>query len=172
MKAKSLSRFQLFATPWTVAHQPPPSVGFSRQEYWSGVPLPSLGDLPTPGIEPESPELRTDALPSEPLGNTHWTFPGMRWALGASKGAWTKEMVPGEEALGMTLQGPAQGRCFLNPLSHPSPSPYPSGLPSGRGHRLSLSVSPGPWPCGRSKGACPQQQLNGAVCVRSDDSVF
>ena len=42
MKVKSLSRVRLFSTPWTVAHQAPPSMGFSRQEYWSGVPLPSL----------------------------------------------------------------------------------------------------------------------------------
>ena len=63
-----LSRVLLFATPWTVAYQAPWSMGFSRQEYWSGLPFPSLGDLPNPGIEPGSPELQTDALPSEPLG--------------------------------------------------------------------------------------------------------
>ena len=57
VKVKSLSRPQLFATPWTVAHQAPPSVGFSRQEYWNGLPLPSPGDLPDPGIEPGSPTL-------------------------------------------------------------------------------------------------------------------
>ena len=54
---KSLSRVQLFATPWTVAYQDPQSMGFSRQEYWSGLPLPSPGDLPNPGIEPRSPAL-------------------------------------------------------------------------------------------------------------------
>ena len=54
---KSLSRVQLLATPWTVAHQAPLSMGFSRQEYWSGLPLPSPGDLPDPGIEPRSPAL-------------------------------------------------------------------------------------------------------------------
>ena len=64
----SLSRVQLFATPWTAAHEAPLSMGFSRQEYWSGVPLPSPGDLPNPGIEPESPALQVDALPSEPPG--------------------------------------------------------------------------------------------------------
>ena len=46
-----------FVTPWTVAHQAPPSMGFSRQEYWSGFPFPSPGDLPKPGIGPESPTL-------------------------------------------------------------------------------------------------------------------
>ena len=63
---KSLSRVLLFATLWTVAYQAPPSMGFSRQEYWSGLPFPSPGDLPDPGIEPWSPALRADALTSEP----------------------------------------------------------------------------------------------------------
>ena len=57
---------RLFATSWTVASQATPSMGFSRQEYWSGLPLPSPGDLPNSGIEPGSPALRTDALPSKP----------------------------------------------------------------------------------------------------------
>ena len=52
-------------------HQAPPSMGFSRQEYWSGLPFPSPGNLPDPGIEPRSPALRTDALPSEPPGKSH-----------------------------------------------------------------------------------------------------
>ena len=55
-------------TPWTVAYQAPPSMGFYRQECRSGLPFPSLGDLPDPGIEPGSPTLQGDALPSEPLG--------------------------------------------------------------------------------------------------------
>ena len=58
----SLSHVQLFATPWTVAYQAPPSMGFSRQEYWSGLLFPSPGDLPNPGIEPGSPALQTHAL--------------------------------------------------------------------------------------------------------------
>ena len=63
---KLLSRVQLFATPWTVAFQASPSMGFSRQEYWSGLPFPSPGDLPNPGMEPGSPALEADALTSEP----------------------------------------------------------------------------------------------------------
>ena len=63
---KSLSRVQLFVTPWTVAYQAPQSMEFSRQEYWSGLPFPSPGDLPNPGIEPRSPTLQADALLSEP----------------------------------------------------------------------------------------------------------
>ena len=57
-----------FATPWTVARQAPLSMGFSRQEYWSGLPFHSPGDLPDPGIEPTSPALQADSLPSEPPG--------------------------------------------------------------------------------------------------------
>ena len=68
VKVKSLSHVQLFATPWTVAYQAPPSTGFSRQECWSALPFPSPGDLPDPGIEPGSPALWADALPSEPPG--------------------------------------------------------------------------------------------------------
>ena len=71
---KSLSRVQLFVTPWTVAYQAAPSVGFSRQEYWSGLPFPSPGDLPNPGIEPESPEFQADALTSEPPGKPKLIF--------------------------------------------------------------------------------------------------
>ena len=67
VKVKSLSRVRLFATPWTVAYQASPSMGFSRQEYWSGLPFPSPGDLPNPGIEPRSLALQTDTLPSEPF---------------------------------------------------------------------------------------------------------
>ena len=55
-------------TPWTVARQAPLSMGFSRQEYWSGLPFPSPGDLPNPGIEPRSPALQADAFSSEPPG--------------------------------------------------------------------------------------------------------
>ena len=69
-KVKSLSRVQLFPTPWTIAYQAPPSMGFSRQEYWSGLPFPSPGDLPDPEIEPGSPTLQADALPSEPPGKS------------------------------------------------------------------------------------------------------
>ena len=63
-----LRRFRLFVTPWTVAHQAPLSMDFSRQEYWSGLPYPPPGDLPNPGIEPGSPALQADSLPSEPPG--------------------------------------------------------------------------------------------------------
>ena len=79
VKVKSLSRVRLFATPWTVAYQAPPSMGFSRPEYWSGLPFPSPGDRPDPGIEPRSPTLEAGALPSEPPGN-----PCVKWTVSPS----------------------------------------------------------------------------------------
>ena len=68
MREKSLSCVQLFVTPWTVVYQAPLSMGFSRQGYWSGLPFPSPGDLPDPGVEPGYPVLQADALQSELLG--------------------------------------------------------------------------------------------------------
>ena len=65
VRVKSLRRVQLLVTPWTVAYQASPSMGFSRQEYWSGLPFPSPEDLPDPGIEPGSPALQADSLLSE-----------------------------------------------------------------------------------------------------------
>ena len=67
-EVKELSHVRLFGTLWTVAYQALPSMGFSRQEYWSGLPFPSPGHLPNPGIEPWSPALQADALTSEPPG--------------------------------------------------------------------------------------------------------
>ena len=66
VKVKSHSRVRLFATPWAVAYQASPSMGFSRQEYWSGLPFPSPGTLPDPGFKPRSPVLQVDALSFEP----------------------------------------------------------------------------------------------------------
>ena len=69
--AQSLSPVWLFATPWTVAHQAPLPMGFSREEYWSGLPCPSPGHLPNPGIEPRSPALQADSLLSELPGELY-----------------------------------------------------------------------------------------------------
>ena len=65
----SLSRVRLLATPGTVAHHASLSMGLSRQEYWSGLPFPSAGDFSDPGIEPRSPTLQADSLPSKPQGS-------------------------------------------------------------------------------------------------------
>ena len=66
MRAQLLSFVQHFATLWTVACQAPLSMGFSRQGYWNGLPLPSPGDLSEPGIKSESSALQADSLPTEP----------------------------------------------------------------------------------------------------------
>ena len=84
VKVKLLSRVWLFATPRTVAYQAPPSMGFSRQEYCSGVPFPSPGDLPNPGIEPRSPALQANTLTSEPPGKPQPL--GQRWKIHSTTG--------------------------------------------------------------------------------------
>ena len=70
VKVKLFNSVPLFATPWTVASQAPRCMEFTRQEYQSGLPFPSPGDLPNPGIEPRSPVPQADALPSEPPGKS------------------------------------------------------------------------------------------------------
>ena len=66
VEKESLSNVQVFAVTWTVAHQAPLSMEFSRQEYWTGLPGDSPGYLPHPGIEPSSLALQVNSLPSEP----------------------------------------------------------------------------------------------------------
>ena len=85
-EVKSLSHIRLFATPWTVAYQAPLFMGFSRQEYWSGLPFPSPGDLPDPGIEPGSPALQADTLLSEPPGKPRDLQTSSPWASSKLKG--------------------------------------------------------------------------------------
>ena len=69
--------WQTLVILWTVAHQGPLSMGFSRSEYWSGLPFPSPGDLSDPGVEPGSPALQADSLPTEPPGKpSHLHYPG------------------------------------------------------------------------------------------------
>ena len=70
IKVKPRSHIRLFATPWAIGYQAPLSMGLTRQEYWSGLPFPSPGDLPNTGIELGSPALQTDALPSEQPGKS------------------------------------------------------------------------------------------------------
>ena len=92
MRACVLIRFswvQLCATLWTVACQAPLFVGFSRQEYWSGLPFPSPEDIPNPGIKPGSPALQADSLPFEPPGKPLFPIQGstlgpLHWEDGVS----------------------------------------------------------------------------------------
>ena len=74
MNVKSLSSVRLFVTPWTGSYPAPPSMEFSRQEYWSELPFPSPGHLSDPGIEPNSPALQADSSPSEPPGKPAQTY--------------------------------------------------------------------------------------------------
>ena len=73
VKVKSLSRVRLSGTPWTVGYQAPPSMGFSRQKYWSGLLFPSPGDCPEPEIEPMSPTLAGQFSITEPPGKSIYT---------------------------------------------------------------------------------------------------
>ena len=83
--AQSLSRVWLFVTPWRIAPQALLFVGFSSQEYWSGLPFPPPGDLPNPGIKPRSPTLQVDSLstepPGKPDGSTHCVPNTEPWSL-------------------------------------------------------------------------------------------
>ena len=90
MVLSHFSRVQLFATPWAVAGQALPSMGFSRQEYWRALPGPPPGDLPDPGIKPTLPALQADSLPTEPPGKRsppprEVTGPQRKWLSGMSK---------------------------------------------------------------------------------------
>ena len=86
--AQSLSRLWLFATPWTVAFQAPLFIGFSRQEYWSGLPCSPPVDLPNSGIEPRSPALQADSLLSEPPGKPTISVYGRTWQEGRRTCMW------------------------------------------------------------------------------------
>ena len=126
---KSLSHVQLFVTPWTVAYKAPLSMEFSRQEYWSGLPFPSPGDLLDPGIKLGSPALQADTLPSEPPGKLcakpPHTFPRAWWHT--ASGLAFPVSFPGVAAIsGITwlpgdLGGPHLGppcRFSLAPICH------------------------------------------------------
>ena len=94
---KSLNCVQLFVTPWTIARQAPPSMGFSRQEYWSGLPFPSPGDLPDPGIELGSSALQADSVPAEPPGNPivwyRCSLKLWKWVSSARDGVSLEELI-------------------------------------------------------------------------------
>ena len=83
-----LSHVQLCVTPWTVAHQAPLAMEFSRQEYWSGLPFPSPGDLPNPGTDPASPAL-ADGFPLHHLGSATQVHTAIKW--------WHFDLHPGSE---------------------------------------------------------------------------
>ena len=126
-----LSRVRLFVTSWTVARQAPLFMGFSRQEYWSGLPFPPPGGLPNTGIEPGSPAVQADALQSEP--------PGKEVA---------QSCPPLCDPMDYTVRGVLQARTlqwqpFLLPRVFPTQGLSP-GLPLGKQilHQLSHERSP------------------------------
>ena len=98
-EVKLLSHVRLFATPWTVTYQAPPSMGFSRQEYWSGLPFPSPGDLPHPGTEPTSPALAGGFFIAEPPGKPQCQWQQetlLSWTQGWAVVEWAgNEWLPG-----------------------------------------------------------------------------
>ena len=105
-KVKSLSRVRLFVTAWTVAPQAPPSMEFSRSEYWSGLPFPSPGDLPDPGIEPGSPTLQANTLPSEPPGK-----PLFKLCVRAGRSSGTPLWRSAKSTEGPAAPRPLEGSC-------------------------------------------------------------
>ena len=95
---KSLSCVQLFATPWTIAHQASQTIGFSRQEYWSRLPFPSPRDLTDPGIEPGSSALQADSLPKGPYSQSYGfsnDFPGGSDGKASAYNAGDPGSIPG-----------------------------------------------------------------------------
>ena len=107
--AKSLQLCPTFCDPWTAAHQVPLSMGFSRQEYWSGLPFPSPGDLPHPGIKPGSPALEADALTSEPPGGDASSIPGLGRSPGEGNGNSLQYSCPGKSHRQRSLAGYSLG---------------------------------------------------------------
>ena len=96
VKVKLLSRVHLFAIPWTVAYQAPPSMGFSRQEYWSGLPFPSPGNLPYPGIEPWCWEGLGAGVEGDDRGWDGWMALRTRWTwVWVNSGRWWWTGRPG-----------------------------------------------------------------------------
>ena len=122
------SGVRFFVAPWTVAHQAPLSMGFSRQEHWSGLPFPSPGDLPDPEIEPRSPTLQADALISEP--------PGTRpYLTGASQLALTSLVAQTVKCLPTMREAQVQSRVLPSPADLPNPGiepGFPTSEPPGK----------------------------------------
>ena len=121
MKVKSLGRVWLSATPWTVAYQAHPSVGFSRQEYWSGLPFPSQGDLSNPGIEPRSPAMQADALPSKPPAKPTSSFQSVQ--------EWGRKSLRREKS-GFKIGGRAWCRMRSDSSPGPAVDVWPARLPA------------------------------------------
>ena len=148
-----LSRVRLFSTPWTVAYQAPPSMGFSRQEYWSGVPFPSPEDLSKPGIEPKSPTLQADSLPSEPPGK-----PYNNTGVGSHSFLQGNLPNPGIEPKSPTLQM----------VSLPAESPgKPKTMPAAAAAVAAKSFQSCPSLCDPMDGSPPGSAVSGILQPRT-----
>ena len=131
--AWSLSRVQLFVTPWTLAHQAPLSMEFSRQEHWSGLPFPSPRDLPNPGMEPGSPALQADSLPAElPREAQRHLYTAQIRHISSQPQTLLLPSVSGPDAL-VCLTTPFPSGLATPPSFVPPgvPSPFQSGWRSG-----------------------------------------
>ena len=148
---KLLSLVRLFATPWTVAHQAPPSMEFSRQEYCSGLPFPSAGDLHEPGIKPGSPALPGRFFTTEPPGKPRvrnaWTMwipgSGVEFRIGLGEGCrW-----PGKDRiLKPNHVSPVSNHSWEHLAERPAPSYFPFfRLPPGNGTPMPPPMSVGCW---------------------------
>ena len=124
--AQSLSHVWLFATLWTAAHQAPLSMGFSRQQYWSGLPYPPPGNLPNPGIEPES--LVSLALAAGFFTSTHLGSPLSPWGRVYKGETHCSRAGVGEIRMG-SLHRMVEA-CSLVP---PSPSSFRRKIPTAWG---------------------------------------
>ena len=118
VKVKSVSHVQLCATPWTVAHQAPPSLGFSRQEHWSGLPFPSPGDFPNPGIKLMSPALAGGFFTTEPPDKWKWKQVSPWNSLGPSTGVGRLSLLQGMFPTQGSNPGLPHCRWILYQLSH------------------------------------------------------
>ena len=140
--------------PWTVAHQAPLSMGFSRQEYWSRLPFPSPGDLPDPGIKPRSPTLQTDSLSSEPLGNPRQHIKKQRHYFVHKCNKVDLGSIPGSGiSPGEGNGNPLQYSCLENPMDgrawwclqcgRPGFDPWVRNIPWRRKWQPTLVLLPG-----------------------------
>ena len=158
-KSESLSRARLFPTPWTVARQAPPSVGFSRQESWSGLPCPPPGNLPEPRVKPSCPVLQADSSACESLGKPPYSsavlqvppsvFFGASEILGMSLLdrlllSHSVLLSPGSQASPHTHRDPCQSlSCHVSSAITQALSRCPRRKPSTC--RIKLASSAKPW---------------------------
>ena len=113
----------LFATPWTKACQAPLSMGFSRKEHWSGLPFPSPEDLSYPGIEPGSPALQVDSLPTEPPGKPQYSAAAAKSPKQIRRG----KGPAGQEVYVQVSENPAAEAQEQRMETSPEHSPLPGG---------------------------------------------